>query len=138
MNPYRVLRFNVEKLGAEIGGFSQITGLERSTTFEDYREGGINGYTHKLATVTKYPNLTLRRGVTDAIDFWAWHQAVIEGFVSRAEISVVLRHQDGSEAVRWFFDDAYPVKWNGTDLDAIGNTVAVESVELVHNGMRRL
>jgi len=137
-DPYKVFRFVVEIDGLRVAGFSEVTGLESRTEVEDYREGGVNDYVHKLAKETRYPNLTLKRGITDAADLWAWHQQVVDGDVQRKTVSVVLLNEVGQEKWRWIFRDAYPVKWNGTDLNAAGNTVAVESVELAHHGMTKL
>ena len=136
-DPYRSFRFVVEVQGLVVAGFSSIGGLERATTLEDYREGGRNDFVHKLVTLTKYPNLVLKRGLANGTDLWDWHQKVIDGNVERESISVIVQDEKGQEAHRYVFEDAYPTKWNGSDLDASGNSVVVESVELAHHGMRR-
>jgi len=137
-DPYRVFRFVVEINGTRVGGFSEITGLEVRTEVEDHREGGVNDYVHKMAKETHYPNLTLKRGITDKTDFWGWHQQVVLGDVERKTVSVVVLDVTGKEKWRLIFNEAYPVKWNGTDLNASGNTVFVESIELAHHGMTKL
>ena len=137
-DPYKVFRFVVEINGTQVGGFSEVTGLEVRTEFDEYREGGVNDYVHKIAKETRYPNLTLKRGITDATELWEWHQQVVSGDIQRKTVSVVLLDALRQEKWRWIFRDAYPVKWNGTDLNATGNTVAVESVELAHHGMTKL
>src|SRR6476646_1646328 len=90
-DPYGAFRFVVEVNNAEVGGFSGISGLTRDTTFEEFREGGVNDFVHKLVTVTKYPNLTLKQGMTDRDELWTWHQDVISGRVRRKTIAVVVR-----------------------------------------------
>ena len=137
-DPYRVFQFIVEINGTQVGGFSEVTGLEVRTEFDEYREGGVNDYVHKIAKETRYPNLTLKRGITDATELWEWHQQVVAGDIQRKTVSVVLLDLQRQEKWRWVFRDAYPVKWNGTDLNATGNTIAVESVELAHHGMTKL
>ncbi|HEU4594733.1 MAG TPA: phage tail protein [Pyrinomonadaceae bacterium] len=137
-DPYKVFQFVVEINGVQIGGFSDVAGLEVRTEFDEYREGGVNDYVHKIAKETRYPNLTLKRGITDALEFWVWHQLVVNGVIERKTVSVVLLDSQRREKWRWIFREAYPVKWNGSDLSASGNTVAVESVELAHHGMMRL
>ncbi|HEX5604833.1 MAG TPA: phage tail protein [Pyrinomonadaceae bacterium] len=137
VDPYKVFRFVVEINGTRVGGFSEVTGLEVRTEVEDYREGGVNDYIHKMPKETRYPNLTLKRGITDATDFWDWHQQIVGGDIQRKMVSVVLLDAQGQEKWRWVFRDAYPVKWNGTDLNATGNTVVVESIELAHHGMTK-
>ena len=127
----------VEINGTRVGGFSEITGLEVRTEVDEHREGGVNDFVHKIAKETRYPNLTLKRGITDATDLWEWHQQIVAGEIVRKTVSVILQDQQGQEKWRWIFRDAYPVKWNGTDLNATGNTVVVESVELAHHGMTK-
>ena len=137
-DPYKVFRFQIEINGTRAGGFSEVTGLEVRTEVDEQREGGVNNFVHKIAKETRYPNLILKRVITDKTDLWDWHQQVVEGEVERKTVSVVLVDEVGQEKWRWVFYDAYPVKWNGTDLNATGNTVVVESVELAHHGMTKV
>ena len=136
-DPFRVFNFVVEINGTQVASFSEVSGISAETEFEDFREGGINDYTHKLAKLTKYPNLTLKRGITDTDELWSWHQDVINGTIARKTISVILQNVAKEEKWRWVFRDAYPVKWSGSDLNATNNTVAVESIEFAHHGMRK-
>jgi phage tail-like protein len=137
-DPYKVFRFVVEINGTLVGGFSEVTGFERRTEVDDYREGGVNDYVHKIAKETRYPNLTLKRGITDLTNLWQWHQQVISGQIERKTVSVILLDSLGMEKWRWIFSDAYPVKWNGSDMNANSSTVSVESIELAHHGMTKL
>ncbi len=137
-DPYKVFRFVIEINGTRVGGFSEVTGLEVRTEVDEYREGGVNDYVHKIAKETRYPNLTLKRGITDATEFWDWHRQIVEGDIERKTITVVLLDSLGAEKWRWIFEEAYPVKWNGTDLNATGNTVLVESIELAHHGLTKI
>lgn len=136
-DPYAVFSFVVEIDGTQVGGFSEVTGLQAETEVEEFREGGINDYVHKLAKITKYQNISLKRGITDREDLWKWHQDVVNGAIERKTISVVLRDSQLQERWRWVFYDAYPVKWSGTDLSATNNTIAVESVEFAHHGIKK-
>jgi len=136
-DPYGAFRFRVEVLGVQVGGFTEVTGLERETQVEDFREGGLNDYTHKLVTLTKYQNLTLRRGIADRTELWQWHEDVISGTIERRQIHVVLVDSTGNDTWRWVVEGADPVKWSGAALNASTNAVVVESVEFVHNGVRR-
>src|SRR5262245_41109844 len=63
-----VVSFVVESTGTHVCRFSEVCGISAETQVEDFRDGGVNNFTHKLAKVTKYPNLTLKRGITDAAD----------------------------------------------------------------------
>ena len=136
-DPYGAFRFRVEILGLQVGGFSEVSGLEREVQLEDFREGGLNDYTHKLVTVTKYPNLTLKRGLADRIELWQWHQDVINGKIERRQITIVLVDTAGADTWRWMFAQAYPVKWSGASLNASTAAVFVESVDFAHNGIKR-
>lgn len=136
-DPYGGFRFRVEILGLQVGGFTEVSGLEREVQIEDFREGGVNDYTHKLATMTKYQNLTLKRGLADATELWQWHQDVVNGTIERRQVNVVLIDISGQDTWRWVVEKAYPVKWSGASFNASTNAILVESVELVHNGIKR-
>ncbi len=133
-DPYRNYRFRVEIAGIDEGGFQFVSGLERTTQVEPYREGGINDYEHQLAVLTGYPPLVLRRGLV-APELWIWHQTVISGVIAKLPISIVLIGEDGSEAWRWVVSDAFPTKWTGPELNAQASDVALESIEFSHHGL---
>jgi phage tail-like protein len=137
LDPYRAFRFLVEIDNTQQGGFQTVSGLERETKTEPYREGGVNEFEHQLAGVTTYPPLTLKRGLVDP-SLWDWHQDVIEGRIERKTLAIVLLDEVGAEAWRWVVADAYPSKWTGNELDAVANAVATESVAFVHRGVTRL
>jgi phage tail-like protein len=135
-DPYRQFRFVLEIDAAEAGGFQAVSGVERQTEIEPYREGGVNDFEHQMAIKTTYPPLTLKRGLADPW-LWDWHQEVINGEITRRTVSVLLLDDSGEEAWRWICVGAYPAKWTGAELDAMGAAVATESVELVHHGITR-
>ena len=134
-DPYGAFRFRVEILGLQVGGFSDVAGLEREVQVEDFREGGVNDHTHKLATVTKYPNLTLKRGLADKTELWQWHQDVVNGRIQKRQINLVLIDYAGKDTWRWVFEKAYPVKWSGATFNAATSAVLVESIEFAHDGV---
>jgi phage tail-like protein len=136
-DPYGAYRFRVEIQGLQVGGFTEISGLEREVQLEDHREGGVNDYTHKLATVTKYPNLALKRGLADAAELWQWHQDVVNGKIVRRQISVLLVDTLGQDRWRWVIQKAFPVKWSGGAFNATSSAVFVESVEFAHIGVKK-
>jgi phage tail-like protein len=135
-DPYRGYRFRVEFDGVQQGGFSRVKGLMRETRHESYREGGVNDYEHKLASLTAYGPLVLERGLADTT-LWDWHDDVVGGTIQRKKISVILMDETGEEVWRWHADDAFPVKWSVGDLDASASQVTVESVEFAHQGLRQ-
>jgi phage tail-like protein len=137
-DPYRSFRFRVEIDSTIEGGFQMVSGLERISEFEPYREGGVNDFEHQLVTRTTFSPVVLTRGLYSTA-LWDWHQAVIDGLtIERRTISIVLLDEAGAEEKwRWICRRALPAKWTGAELDAISGNVATETVELVHEGMRR-
>jgi len=133
-DPYLSFRFLIEIQSLIVGGFSSVSGLQAETQLEEYREGGVNDFVHKLKKETKYPNLTLKRGITDSRVLWNWYRNVVRGIVERKNVHIVLIDKEGQEKWIWNFMEAYPVKWAGPEFSADGNTVAFETIELAHRG----
>ena len=137
-DPYAGFGFLVEIEGLLAGGFSEVSGLQIETTVETYKEGGLNDYQHKLAGPTNYPsNLVLKSGITDFVLMWSWYDDVRAGTIKRRNGSIYLLDRKGLPAMWWDFAAAYPVKWSGPEFRADSNSVAVESIELVHRGITR-
>lgn len=137
-DPYLGFTFLVEIKGIAVAGFMEVSGLQVEVEVHDYREGGVNEYMHKLPGPTRYPsNLVLKRGITDVDTLWRWHQDVTQGKVERKNGSIVLLDSAGEEKWRWNFVGAYPVRWVGPDLRASAAEVAVETLELVHQGLSK-
>lgn len=134
-DPFAAFNFWVEIYGLVVGGFSEVSGLQAETETEDYHEGGVNSFVHKLPKATKYPNLVLKRGITDARELWGWYQTTVYGQITRLNGSIILCDSTGNERWRWNFNQAYPVKWVGADFKGDSNTIAVETLELAHNGL---
>ena len=137
-DPFMSFNFVVEIEGLVVGGFSEVTGLQVEVQTEEYQEGGLNEYVHKLPGPARYPqNLVLKHGLTDADTMWSWHQDVRNGIVHRKNGSIVLLNSAGEERWRWNFVGAYPMRWSGPELRAGTAEVAVETVELVHRGLAK-
>lgn len=135
-DPHRAYRFRLEIDSIQRGAFQSVGGLERETVVETYREGGVNHFEHQHAVLSKYPALVLKRGLSD-FSLWDWHNDVIDGRIERNNIAIILLDEEGGQAWRWVCADAYPAKWSGSELDAMGNNIATESVEFVHHGLTR-
>jgi phage tail-like protein len=135
-DPYSGFRFLVEIDGLLQGGFSKVRGLSRETRVDSFREGGVNDFERKLATLTVYPALVLERGLADQ-KLWDWHQKVVEGRIARRTITVTLRDEMGRDVWGWVVQGAFPSKWSVSDFDAASGQVSAESVELVHHGVLR-
>lgn len=137
-NPYLDFRFLVEIDSVVAGGFSEVSGLERSVETQDYDEGGVNGHTHQLWSGESTTNLTLRRGLTDADTLWQWLRRSARAPVDRKMVLVYVLNSAGEPAWGWSFSDAYPVTWSGPDLSAETGDVAIEEVELTHTGVSKI
>lgn len=135
-DPYHGFRFIVEVEGLTVGGFSRVKGLARETKFEVFREGGVNDFEHKLATLTTFGNLILERGLI-ASELWDWHDKVVNGDITRRKITIALRDEAKTEVWRWHVDGAFPVKWSISDFDAANQQVVVENIEFAHHGLRK-
>ena len=136
-DPFVAFRFEVRLDDLSVAGFSECTGLQIETEVQDYNEGGLNTHLHKFPTRTKQSNLVLKRGIVDQV-MWSWYRDLTEGVVKRRNGSVIVRDPSGSSVVmEWQFREAFPSKWTGPELNATQNNVAVETLELVHHGLKR-
>jgi phage tail-like protein len=137
-DPYAAFNFLVEIEGLLVGGFSEVSGLQIESATEDYREGGRNDYVHKLPGPTRYAqNLVLKRGLTDIDTLWAWQQDVASGKIERRNGTIYMLSRLGVPTMWWDFIEAYPVKWIGPQFRADANTLAFETIELVHKGLKK-
>jgi phage tail-like protein len=136
-DPYLSFRFLLEIDTLIRGGFSDVSGLQAEVDAEEYHEGGINNYVHQLPTVTKYPNLILKRGITDSDVLWKWQQDVVNGNIQRKNGRIVILDAQGDEALGWEFEAAYPIRWLGPEFQADRSAVAIETIELVHQGIKK-
>jgi phage tail-like protein len=116
--------------------FSEVTGLQIETVVQEYEEGGNNGFVHRLPGRTKVSNLTLKRGITKSNEFFKWYASIATGKIERKNISVIMHDAEGAVLMRWEFLRAYPVKWIGPQFSADGKAMAIESLELAHDGMQ--
>jgi phage tail-like protein len=137
IDPFGSFNFRVEIEGLLVGGFSECTGLEIDIEIEEYREGGLNDYVHGFAGRAKYPALVLKRGLTISDTLWTWHQDVINGQFTRKNGTIYLLNTQRVPTIWWNFRNAIPTKWSGPSLRAAASELAVESIELVHQGLIR-
>jgi phage tail-like protein len=135
-DPYKNFNFLVEIDGIALAAFSEVTGLESETTVVEYRTGAEVG-TRKLPGLTKYSNIVLKRGITQDADLWNWRQSVVDGNTQRKNGTIVLLDDDRTEVVRWSFREGWPCKWQGPALNAKNSEVAIELLEIAHEGLER-
>jgi phage tail-like protein len=134
-DPYLGYRFTVELDGLLVAGFTTVRGLEIRMEPDAYHEGGVNDHPHHLPTRRDSPPLVLERGVTGSEAFLAWIRGVAPGTVERRDGRVVVLDATGREVRGYQFRRAYPVRWAGPELSASRDVVAIEAVELVHEGL---
>ena len=135
--------FLVEVDGVEIGRFMEITGLEVEVGVESIEEGGENGYSHKLPGRMSWPNLVLKRGITQNDSLLDWlNKSSGEGFtgqgnkLKRSTAAITLVGPGGKRLRAWNFDGAFPIKWRGPSFAAGSSDMAVEELEIAHHGFR--
>ncbi len=138
VDPYGNFNFLVEIDGITRAAFHECTGFDSTVDVIDHREGGENTTVRKLPGLTKYSNIVLKWGLTDDADLYKWHREVIKGNIQRKNGSIILLDRQGNEKVRWNFINAWPSKWDGPDFNAEGNDVAIETLELAHEGVERV
>ena len=136
-DPYRVYKYKVEIDGITRGGFREASGLDSSQDPIEYREGTDELHAKKLPGLNKSSNITLKWGITDDAQLWEWRKKSIDGKVERKNGSIVLYNDAGEEKIRWNFVEAWPTKWTGPSFNATGNEVAIETLEIAHEGLTK-
>jgi phage tail-like protein len=120
----------------QVAGFSECTGLEATVEVIDYKEGGVNDYVHKFPTRASFGNITLKRGVISLSDqLWDWHRDFVLGNGRRKDGLIYLLNEAKSPAKVWKFKRGIPTKWVGPSLNASQGAVAIESLEIAHEGL---
>jgi phage tail-like protein len=138
-DPYGQFNFLVEIEGVGTFGFSEVSGLTTDTNTTEYREGnegsGGQSATRKLPETIKYNNIVLKRGFTEDLSAYNWRLLVIEGKTFRASGSITLFDEARKPVMRWNFQQGWLTKWEGPALNAEANDIAIESLEIAHEGL---
>ena len=136
IDPFRAFNFRIEIDGLAAGSFSECSGLSTDGDSVDYREGTDVPLTvRKLMGLRKYGNVTLKRGYTPNRDLWNWYRNIVNGVADRRNGTIVLMDEERRDVMRWSIENAWVNKIEGPSFKANGNEVAMESVELVHEGL---
>jgi phage tail-like protein len=135
--------FLFEVDGVEIGRFMEVSGLEVSVGVEEVEEGGENNYVHKLPGRMTWPNISLKRGITQNDTLLEWlNKSSGEQFaangnrLTRSTAAITLIGPSAERLRSWEFDGAFPVKWKGPDFAVSSNDMATEELEITHHGFR--
>ena len=134
--PYRNFNFRVEIDGLPETGFSEVVVPETRIEVVEYREGGdpVSG-TRKLPGRAKVANVVLRRGIDQDLSLWNWFRAVRDGDLDRRNVSIILLDAARMEVRRWAVQRAWPVAYTSSPLQARGNDVVIETLELACEGV---
>jgi len=135
-DPFRAYNFSIEIDGIARGAFSEASGLTAEGDSVDYREGtDLQQNVRKLVGLRKYANLTLKRGYTPDNSLWSWYRNIMNGQPDRRNVTIVLMNEARQPVMRWHAENAWINKIEGPSFKASGNEVAMESVDLVHEGL---
>jgi phage tail-like protein len=121
-----------------VGGFSECSGLDMSLDVEDREEGGRNGEVLKFPTRVKWSNIILKKGVGLSKDLWNWHYSFVEGRGRRRDGVIVLQDSQRRPHNVWHFRRGLPFKYTGPAMNASQNNVAIEVLEIAHEGLTQL
>lgn len=134
--PLPVFHFSVQWGGTRIG-FTEVSGLTQEVQAIEYRDGNFNEYSAiKMPGLRKFTNITLKRGIVKADnDFFKWLSTVKLNTVERRDLVIALLNEEHQPVMVWKAHNAFPVKVEGPALKATGNEVAIESIELAHEGL---
>lgn len=149
VDPYRAFNFLVTLVDSGAGsgppqqsqasgGFSECTGLDISLDVEEYKEGGNNSFILRFPTRVKWSNIRLKRGIATSDDLWLWHFGFVNGQVVRRDGVVTLQDEQQNAVKTWSFTRGLPVKWTGPSLNAAQNQIAIEELEIAHEGLKLL
>lgn len=145
IDPLRNFRYRLEVDDIIQAGFSEVAIAETTIEAVEYREGTDPPHSRKLSGLTKYGNITLKTGITagpNALDLFKWHNDVSAGQVKdkRKKVVIIVQDESGDESAgaRFVITDAWPVKYDPSDLSGKGNEVMIELLELANEGIERV
>jgi len=135
-SPQPPLRFQVKWDGV-LMEFQEVSGLESETQTIEYRQGNSATFsTIKMPGVQKIGRITLKKGVFKSSGrFWDWFNQIQMNKIKRVTVAISLLDEAGQPTMVWTLNNAWPTKVTGTDLKASGSPVAIESIELTHEGL---
>lgn len=137
LDPATAFRFTVTFDDLPPGGFSDCSGLQSEIEVQEYAEGGLNTHTWKLPGRSKQGNVTFKCGIVNKV-LWDWYRAIATGDFKARNCTVYVHDPSGtSDLLEFHLADAFPVKWLGPELGAGQNNLAIETMEVAHQGFTR-
>ncbi|HSX63065.1 MAG TPA: phage tail protein [Tahibacter sp.] len=136
IDPFRGFNFRVEIDGLPVAAFSEVGGLTAEGDPVDYREGtDLKNSVRKLPALRKYAMLSCKRGYVQDDTLWRWYQRIANGENDRRNGSIVLMNEAHRDVMRWNFENGWINKIEGPSLNASGNEVAIEAMEICHEAL---
>lgn len=137
--PYKKYNYKVLIDGKEEAGFSEVSAPNITSDPVEYREGSMaSKFSGKQPGILKYPNVTLKRGTTESRIFVDWMKEIQNGKAPRKTVVITLMDDEMKEVASWQLEKAWPTKYSAPDFNATSNEVAIESLELVCEGITRI
>lgn len=117
--------------------FQEVSGLEAETQIIEYRHSNSPKFsTIKMPGIAKYGNVTMKRGVfVNDNSFWTWYNKIKMNTIERQKVTIALLDEKDEPTMVWELENAWPTKISGTDLKSDGNEVAVDTIEIAHEGL---
>lgn len=137
-NTWPMPKFHFQvKWDADVMSFQEVSGLDVEAQPIEYRAGDSKTFsTVKMPGIKKYGNVTMKKGVFKSDNkFWDWFAEIKMNVIKRKPVTISLLDEEGNPTMVWTLANAWPSKITGTDLKSDGNEVAVESIEIVHEGL---
>lgn len=134
--PLSKFHFSVEGVGERIG-FTEVTGLDIQVEPIEYREGSSREYSKiKMPGMPKYSNITLKRGtIAQDSEFYRWIREIALNDVPRRDLTIKLLNEEHQPVMSWKAINCFPIKVQASDLKSDGNEVAIETIEVAHEGL---
>lgn len=137
-NTWPMPKFHFQvKWDSEVMSFQEVSGLDVEAQPIEYRAGDSKTFsTVKMPGIKKFGNVTMKKGVFKSDNkFWDWFSEIKMNVIKRKPVTISLLDEEGNPTMVWTLANAWPSKITGTDLKSDGNEVAVESIEIVHEGL---
>jgi phage tail-like protein len=129
-DPYSKFNFLIQLGPEDVGGFTEVSGLTAESDIIEYREGSDPPRNRKLPALTKFSNITLKRGYTQSRALWEWRKTTLDGMTERRDGAIVMLDEARNEVLRWEFFEGWVSKYEGPALNATANEAAIESIEI--------
>ena len=137
LDPYFSFNYLIEIDGLLTGGFSEVGGLGGRIGVETVHDGGSLGAPRQQLTGATWTNLVLTRGLVEIDTLWNWYEATARGVIKRKNGTIILLDRKQLPVTMWNFRGALPVQWSGPSLHANSGEIAVERLELAHQGLEK-